>query len=326
MAGFRQAAFRLTAIWQIARPEATRRAAGIVGMGLGSAAGALGRCEAVSPAAVCRGRSVAAFSAGAGGAGADAAFEHVRGAGFEAEIFRDGSKAQVLAAPAREDGPPGTPEGVSAFLREGMAGLSASLVGFLGERIGVTDYHFQVMPVHSERWPGKGPAPSEGGAVLRSATVAGFMVRLVTDRARTEQPPEGAGGNLSDLDEPISYTDKEGKVVTSALCPRDLIVSESRRFRASIDAQGRAVLVITPKRYVRAMPELEEDELQELWQLVPRTLEAAGLRPGEWQDIRINAGSFQNLPHLHLKIFVHAAPFERCFGGHARVREARGIS
>jgi len=80
------------------------------------------------------------------------------------------------------------------------------------------------------------------------------------------------------------------------------------------------VLVICPKYLVRYMTELPADHFSELWQSVARCLGENGLEDADLQDIRINAGSFQNLSHLHLKIWVNAEAFERRWREHAHIK------
>jgi len=113
-----------------------------------------------------------------------------------------------------------------------------------------------------------------------------------------------------------------GKTVASRYTPKDLIVGESPNFRTFIDAQARPVLVTCPKRFVRRMSELPEAEFAELWGSVAAAAEANGLAAGEVMDIRVNAGSFQNLSHLHLKIWLSRDAFMRRWAAHPRVVEA----
>ena len=73
-------------------------------------------------------------------------------------------------------------------------------------------------------------------------------------------------------------------------------------------------------RFVRCMDELTDDELAALWRGALEAVEASGATFGgsrrvsagaagaavqdHFLDMRLNAGSFQNLAHLHLKVWV----------------------
>lgn len=60
-----------------------------------------------------------------------------------------------------------------------------------------------------------------------------------------------------------------------------------------VDAKGRSMLIITPKRHVERVTELTDDELVEL---------AMQLRKFDAKLAIVNHGAFQNHAHLHLKL------------------------
>ena len=110
---------------------------------------------------------------------------------------------------------------------------------------------------------------------------------------------------LMDPDAAIDYTDASGRRVQLSLRTRDIMVRSGEHCCSYLDAQGRPVLVAVLQRYA-GMPRgpdvclkeerlsgCSDDELLELFEI--------GLEEGVI-DMRLNAGSFQNLRHLHLKL------------------------
>ena len=73
------------------------------------------------------------------------------------------------------------------------------------------------------------------------------------------------------------------------------------------------------KRFVRLQSECTDDEIRELWGLGIAAIEAKnGRQDGDlFQDIRLNAGSYQNIDHLHLKIWMGAERFNADWEHHS---------
>ena len=96
----------------------------------------------------------------------------------------------------------------------------------------------------------------------------------------------------------------------------DLCVSDDgKAFRCFLDAQGRAMYVVTRQQFVRRQSELSDEQLQTLWRTALDVVEQqhraeGGTAPDLFVDIRINSGSFQNIAHLHLKVWMHEPLFE----------------
>ena len=96
-----------------------------------------------------------------------------------------------------------------------------------------------------------------------------------------------------DPDALIDYTDTSGRRVQLPLTSRDILVREGDHCNCNLDAQGRPVLVVVLKRDEQRLSGCSDAELLELF--------ALGLEE-DVIDLRLNAGSFQNLRHLHLKL------------------------
>ena len=65
--------------------------------------------------------------------------------------------------------------------------------------------------------------------------------------------------------------------------------------------KARAGFIVTPVRHVETMGHLEDEELYCLWRMGVRALRSEGPQP---VSMVVNHGSYRNLPHLHLKIWV----------------------
>lgn len=68
-----------------------------------------------------------------------------------------------------------------------------------------------------------------------------------------------------------------------------------------LDAKGRCGFIITPIRHVDRMSELDDDELFGLWSLAVRALQEANL---PFTSMILNHGTYRNVEHLHLKVWV----------------------
>lgn len=93
--------------------------------------------------------------------------------------------------------------------------------------------------------------------------------------------------------------------VAGSVLAADCVLAEfgedQQYVQCSIDAKARAGFIVTPVRHVETMGQLEDEELYCLWEVGVRALRSEGLQP---VSMIANHGSYRNLPHLHLKIWV----------------------
>ncbi|MCO5591140.1 hypothetical protein L7F22_045121 [Adiantum nelumboides] len=75
-----------------------------------------------------------------------------------------------------------------------------------------------------------------------------------------------------------------------------------------LDAKGRCGFIITPIRHVDRMSELDDEELFGLWSLAVRVLREANL---PFTTMILNHGTYRNLEHLHLKVWVDKNLYEQ---------------
>jgi len=156
----------------------------------------------------------------------------------------------------------------------------------------------------------------------------------VGSEGRSREVPAIEG--MEDLDAAIEYQDASGRAVRLAgVTQRDLLVSGGEPdalVRCGLDFQGRPcyVAVMAPAapasvaaaargQPVRRQTELAGEELEAFWRSAARV---ASLHGG-FRDMRLNAGSFQNVAHLHLKVFIDEASFLEVWGGTHAFRQLR---
>lgn len=216
-------------------------------------------------------------------------------------------------------------------------------VGFLRTVLTLVEQTLQLTDYQIRLWPSAEPIPEQllkgkpgwadatqlllaAPAVADSVARAGFYMLVVGSSARGREvvassyllrrvssSPTSAE-SLHTMDEPIDYTDGNGKHVQLPLTQRDILVTEGEHARCFLDAQGRPMYVVVMKRFVAAMSELADDELRDLWLVAMQAVsegEATGLI-----DIRINCGNFMNVSHLHLKVQIEPEVFKARWKGH----------
>ncbi|KAJ3265220.1 hypothetical protein HDU77_006075 [Chytriomyces hyalinus] len=90
-----------------------------------------------------------------------------------------------------------------------------------------------------------------------------------------------------------------------------------------LDAQGRPLIIVTPRDHVDAMADLHPDALCHVWATVARVLIRFSSHPyhastdtnntqtptNSFKKIVLNAGLFRNIAHTHVKIWFHPATF-----------------
>lgn len=135
---------------------------------------------------------------------------------------------------------------------------------------------------------------------------SGFIIFFVGEKGNTSGKIIPRALALENLDSKIEYTDAGGVTVSLPLSQRDIMVKEGKYCRVFLDAKGRNKLISTCNRFVRRQTDLSDDELHELWRL-PISLLLSNddtVIKYTYLDCRINAGIYQNIAHLHLKVAV----------------------
>lgn len=262
---------------------------------------------------------------------------------MKVEIAEDGTKKVLLAAAKSTSL---TAEGstidyencdpISTF--EGFA-ASQCMEPFMREVLnrvevaeGLRSYHMRVVPWVGglQGQPGGRPgqtreiaallAGTGAEAVRLSAAAHGFLVYCVGDNGRERDVP--IVEDFDALDAPICYEDASfNKIEVAGLFQRDVVVLGAEPqavVRCSLDWQGRPCIVAamapssTAARAARALgepvrrqTELNTEELAALWRSVAQVV----AMHGSFQDIRLNEGSFKNVAHLHVKVFIEQSCF-----------------
>ena len=174
-----------------------------------------------------------------------------------------------------------------------------------------------------------------------AAAAASFYVRVTQDNLLPlppERPLKRAGNPSYDLATPLNYTDRLGHHVQPGLRSCDLLLHEDRRARAFLDAQGRPLYIVSPRRPARSPGELTPAEHAALWRaafarnvLPPRRRgdgdDGAAVEARDRFEVAVvNVGATQNLPHLHLKVWDDERAHEELWRGNASYRKLRAGS
>lgn len=178
------------------------------------------------------------------------------------------------------------------------------VINFVEKEQNLKDYHLCVVRTNGCK-PNKQQDIVMDESFKAAAVACGFYVFVAANSSRTGQPPDAMTG--LGLDEPLRYTDRKGKEINIGLTQRELTVWEDGVCRASLDAQAREMYVVCMVRHVTRQNDLSDDELYSLW--LTATKVVAKYHTGDtntdtFQDMRLNAGSFQNVLHLHLKVWI----------------------
>ena len=117
-----------------------------------------------------------------------------------------------------------------------------------------------------------------------------------------------------------------------------LLLHEDRRARAFLDAQGRPLYIVSPRRLARSPGELTPAEHAALWRaafarnvLPPRRRgdgdDGAAVEARDRFEVAVvNVGATQNLPHLHLKLWDDERAHEELWRGNASYQKLRAGS
>lgn len=95
---------------------------------------------------------------------------------------------------------------------------------------------------------------------------------------------------------------------------RDSLIHESQHMRVWLDAKGRPMLVVTPKRHCERLADLGDRELVDLWRTAIDQLTSLGIT--HFNSMVLNHGNSRNHAHLHLKIRPRARDFEQAVKRH----------
>lgn len=184
------------------------------------------------------------------------------------------------------------------------------------------------MPTNSAKWPGEGINPR--GILAEAAQRCGWFLRVISDESLPLWPevPLLASGNPSfDLARPLNYTDRRGHVVRPGLRSADLLLRETRHTRVFLDMQARPLYVVSPVALARRPDELPGHTSGAAWRELWRSaLPLLDGHEGAFEAMELNVGAWQNLPHLHLKMWVAAEEHEARWLGNSTYRRLRAVS
>jgi len=236
---------------------------------------------------------------------------------------KDGKQLEALAVPATWDAHATLETNINSS--EFIPFLRAVIVA-AEEDLGLKNYHLRLCVHPTDDVPRRGHKvrlTELKGRLLEAAERAGCFVVLVGDRLPVREVPRAPA--LEVRDRPIEYTDDSGKQVTLAVCQEDLLVSEGDHCAVFLDAQARSMYVSVLKhRFERRQSALSDAELSELWRLP--MAECFKKHARGFVDARINAGSAQNVAHVHLKVWLREDEFVERWGGNSAFRELRRAS
>ena len=144
-------------------------------------------------------------------------------------------------------------------------------------------------------------------------TTVGQFVVLVF--GHNQQETQGVAPSfLHQPHDPVVFTDRSGQTIDPGVTFEDIYIGKTQHTCTSLDAQGRSMYVSVMHRpEVCHLNQLSDVELYDVW------LSAVGASTSndaecsccgpEWMtqtdhfnDMRLNAGAYQNIRHLHLKI------------------------
>ncbi|CAL1130727.1 unnamed protein product [Cladocopium goreaui] len=228
--------------------------------------------------------------------------------------FSQGSSSSLLLAPCGVDGVSSggfarfaaEPERLRRFLREVLEVV---------EKVeGHENYHLRLTAGSAPPSDLAAQNPEEMEKLIQRA---GFSVFVFADAARKQEPADADA--LLDLDAQIDYQDASGKHVKLPITSRDITVLQGDLTRCALDAQGRPMLVVVLERFVQFQRDCTDAELLELWSLASKAMDvtAPGRQEGDlFLNMRLNAGTFQNCRHLHLKVYVDSVLFETTWASH----------
>lgn len=206
---------------------------------------------------------------------------------------------------------------------EDVAAFMARAVSHVEGALGLHSYHLRVVPYAD----GVGGRPKdrsqleealrceEAARVLAAARSCGFLVYVVGDNSRAKEVPIPD----LDLDGEIRYKDANRLIAVPGVRVRDTLLREpgSDLTHTALDFQGRPCYVVTiapsptSPGVIRRHAGLGPLQVLALW----REAHSLAARHGGFEDMRLNAGTFQNVGHLHLKVFFQRDRFVAHWAG-----------
>eukprot|EP00435_Cladocopium_sp_Y103_P011142 s5314_g2.t3 len=226
---------------------------------------------------------------------------------------KKGSSTSLLLAPLSVDGDSrhggfarfaAEPERLRRFLRE--------MLEVVEKVEGHENYHLRLIAGTA---PSKLAAKNQTEEMEKLIQRAGFSVFVFADAARKQEPADADA--LLDLDAQIDYQDASGKHVKLPITSRDITVLQGDLTRCALDAQGRPMLVVVLERFVQFQRDCTDAELLELWSLASKAMDVQETEEGDFfLNMRLNAGTFQNCRHLHLKVYVDSDLFDTTWASH----------
>lgn len=155
--------------------------------------------------------------------------------------------------------------------------------------------------------------PSVIAPLMPHAIACGFVAFVIGTPAKGPDIPRALA--LEEIDRPLEYHDSSGKVVkVEGVTNRTMMRGgDTGKFtRVFTDAQARPLYVSVCKKFVRRQSQISDEALAELWR---RPIRLISKIEGGFTLARVNAGSFQNLAHLHLKISGNKRAFQKYWAG-----------
>ncbi|KAJ3061746.1 hypothetical protein HDU98_002352 [Podochytrium sp. JEL0797] len=77
--------------------------------------------------------------------------------------------------------------------------------------------------------------------------------------------------------------------------------------RVWLDAQARPLIIVTPRRHLGGMEEMNDAEIAALWGSVGRVISEFG--NGVFKEVVLNVGQFRNIAHSHVKVWFRDDAF-----------------
>ncbi|CAI7859366.1 unnamed protein product [Closterium sp. NIES-54] len=145
------------------------------------------------------------------------------------------------------------------------------------------------------------PAATAAATVGAGGEAAGAGAAAAAESGEAGAAGAGGGGGGSN----------DGVITSGDLILREY-ESNQPHMRVSLDAQGRAGLIITPVRHVESLTELNDSELYEFFHTAAAAVQRERV---VFSRMVVNHGSYRNLPHLHLKVFLDEGSFEEAKRG-----------
>ncbi|GLJ11838.1 hypothetical protein SUGI_0178270 [Cryptomeria japonica] len=141
---------------------------------------------------------------------------------------------------------------------------------------------------------------------LKPSKPSGFLIDVFYGESREGPEIVEPGSCISCNDSAPLFPSQADSVCAGECVLREF--SDQPFVQCSLDAKARPGFIVTPVRHVQKLGDLDDQELFALWSVGVRALKSEGLN---FTSMIVNHGSYRNLPHLHLKIWVDEREFGR---------------